>query len=279
MLSKKQICFIGGGSMAEAMIKGLLAQELLACGQVQAVDPSEQRRLVLQQSYGIRTVEPIAASLCLQQADIVILAVKPKQLGAAVDQYAALLRPGQLLVSVLAGINLATLHGLMPTGVAVVRAMPNTSAAVGLSATAICACAASASAYLDWTEALFRSVGSVVRVNECFMDAVTALSGSGPAYVYSLAEAMEQGGVAAGLDTATARELTKQTLLGAAQMLASQNQSATELRQRVTSPGGTTMAGLEVLQAADFAAIMQQAILSAAARSRSLAAQATTADS
>ncbi len=271
MLKGKGICFIGGGAMAEAMIKGLLAKEIVQPAQLIVVELDEGRLKLLSECYGIAASSPSGAKEVLEIADIIILAMKPQQLTTAMAAYAGSLRAEQLLISVLAGVNLATIRQTVPSVTRVVRAMPNTSAAIGLSATGICTEPGGEISNLDLAEEVFRSIGTVVRVSEARMDAITALSGSGPAYVFALAEAMEQGGVAAGLDMAVARELTKQTLLGAAQLLASQNQPPDVLRRRVTSPGGTTMAALQVMQSADFPEMMRQAILSAAARSRDLA--------
>jgi len=271
MLKEKRICFIGGGAMAEAMINGLLSQAIIQPAQLTVVELDQRRLGFLSESYGIAVFSPDDGEEALAAAEIVVLAVKPQQLACAMAAYAGSLRAEQLLISVLAGVNLATIRQLIPKGTRVVRAMPNTSAAVGLSATGICTEPGGQASSLDLAEAIFQSIGTVVRVSEERMDAITALSGSGPAYVFALAEAMEQGGVAAGLDVAVARELTKQTLLGAAQLLASGSQPPEELRRRVTSPGGTTMAALQVMQRADFSEMMRQAILSAAARSHDLA--------
>lgn len=271
MLRNKQICFIGGGYLAEAVIKRLLAHGVMSVTQMRVLDTSPLRRQLLQSKYGLQAGDISSAEKAIGQAQLVMLAVKPNQLLDALLAYGQHLRGTQLLISVVAGASTKLLWKLLPFNVPLVRAMPNTSAAVGLSATAICAGEATNPDYLDWAEVLFRSVGSVVRVDESTMDAITGLSGSGPAYVYALAEAMEQGGVAAGVDPAIARELTIQTLLGAAAMLDSQGTAPADLRRLVTSPGGTTMAGLEVMQQAHFAEIMQQAILSAARRSRAMA--------
>lgn len=274
VLQEKRLCFVGGGAMAEAMIRGLLAQGLMQAAQLAVIELDPRRRDYLRRHHGIEAKCPEEAGEVLGSAALVVLAVKPQQLSTALAAYGASLRPEQLLISVLAGVSLATLRHLAPQVNLIVRAMPNTSAAVGLSATAICMEQGKDVCGLDLAEALFCSVGSVVRVPEGRMDAITALSGSGPAYVFALAEAMERGGIAAGLDVSVARELTKQTLLGAAQLLASQSQPPAELRRRVTSPGGTTMAALQVMQDADFSEMMQQAILAASARSRALAQQA-----
>jgi pyrroline-5-carboxylate reductase len=273
-LVDKHICFLGAGAMAEAIIKGILAKRVVVPQNLWMVDISPERNHRLQVSYGVKAIDPSQAAAPVSRAEILVLAVKPQQLLTAASHYRRHLSSGQTLVSVLAGVSTKTIESLLPHGVEVVRAMPNTSAAVGSAATAICAGRSVIGPGLDWAEELFQSVGTVVRVAEEEMDAVTALSGSGPAYIYALAEAMEQGGVAAGLDATTARQLTVQTLLGAARMLQSATEPAAHLRRQVTSPGGTTMAGLQVLEQRHFAEMMQEAILKAAARSRVLAQQA-----
>ncbi len=279
LLAEKRFCFLGAGAMAEALIKGVLAEGMVACEQLWAVDISSDRTSWLRERYGVQAIEPAQAAEAISAADIMVLAVKPQQLMAAAGAYNRYLRQGQTLISILAGVTLGTLQAQLPHGLQVVRAMPNTSAAIGSSATAICAAPNTAEQALEWAEELFRSVGTVVRVAERDMDAVTALSGSGPAYIYAMAEAMQRGGVAAGLDEDTARQLTIQTMLGAAGMLQSTNEPAAELRRKVTSPGGTTMAGLQVLEHHHFADIMLEVILKAASRSRDLAEQSEVASS
>ncbi|NLY53874.1 MAG: pyrroline-5-carboxylate reductase [Firmicutes bacterium] len=265
MLENSLVYFLGAGAMAESMIKGMLAQGVVKPGQIMINDIRTERMQELQERYSIR------AQGRLEQATIVILAFKPKDLVSALKSYKEQLHPGQLVISLLAGIETAQIERHLPPQTPMVRSMPNTAAAVGLAATAICPGRWASGKHLAIAESLFAAIGSVQRVTESMLDAVTALSGSGPAYVYLLAEAMQAGGVAAGLDSATAHALTVQTLLGAAEMLKVSGRSATELRQQVSSPGGTTLAGLQALAEYRFSEAVQAAILQAAQRSRFLA--------
>jgi pyrroline-5-carboxylate reductase len=201
------------------------------------------------------------------QADIVILAVKPKDVLEALSEWRSRLGREQLFISVVAGISTETITQALGGRIAVVRAMPNTSCAVGLSATALCGGNGVAEGQLSMAERIFKSIGSVIRVDEGAMDAVTGLSGSGPAYFYYMVEALQAAGVQAGLSAETARQLTVQTLLGAAHMLVETGKEAGQLRHEVTSPGGTTMAGLEILRQCEVAEAMKRAVLRAKERS------------
>jgi len=174
------------------------------------------------------------------------------------------------VLSILAGTTIGRLESLLPEGTAVVRAMPNTPALLGAGATAIAAGSHATVEDVEWAEALLATVGLVVQQDEKSLDAVTGLSGSGPAYVFMVAEALIDAGVAAGLDEATASALSIQTILGAARMLAETGQSPAALREQVTSPGGTTAAGLAVLASAGVQAAFLDAVMAATARSKEL---------
>jgi len=174
------------------------------------------------------------------------------------------------VLSILAGTTIDRLESLLPEGTAVVRAMPNTPALLGAGATAIAAGSHATVEDVEWAEVLLATVGLVVRQEEKSLDAVTGLSGSGPAYVFMVAEALIDAGVFAGLDRATASALSIQTILGAARMLAESGQSPEALREQVTSPGGTTAAGLQVLERAGVRAAFLEAVTAATARSEEL---------
>ncbi len=276
MTKDNLVYFLGAGAMAEAMIKGLLEQRVLMAKQIMAADLRVERCQELQQKYGILTDQTDGCEL-LPQASVVILSFKPKDLRTALASYRTQLNAGQLVISLLAGIPTTQLEKSLPKEMPVVRAMPNTAAAVGLAATAICPGQHADKEHLAVAEALFAATGIVRQVPEPMMDAVTALSGSGPAYVYLLAEAMQAGGIAAGLDAATASALTEQTLLGAASMLRASDRTPAELRKQVSSPGGTTLAGLEALAEHHFSEAVEAAIMRAAERSRDLSQLATSA--
>lgn len=275
MTKDSLVYFLGGGAMAEAMIRGLLEQQVVAREQIVVADIRPERRRWVADEFGIPTEAPGQVER-LREAAVVILAFKPKDLVAALADYQAQMHAGQLIISILAGVTTQRIEKLLPPQTPVIRAMPNTAAAVGLAATAICGGQHVQEEHLALAEALFAAIGSVQRVDEPLMDAVTGLSGSGPAYVYLLAEAMLAGGVAAGLDSNTARALTQQTLLGAAYMLQASQRSPEELRKQVSSPGGTTLAGLQALAEHHFSDAVREAILRATERSRVLSQIVTT---
>jgi pyrroline-5-carboxylate reductase len=184
----------------------------------------------------------------VKEADIVIFAMKPKDATEGITSVAPAIDEHQLIISVLAGVATETIVSLIGKNVAVVRAMPNTSAAIGHSATALALGRYANEKHLSVAKELFRTVGIVTVVPEEDLHAVTALSGSGPAYVYYLVEAMEKTANEIGLDRSVAKELILQTIIGAAQMLKATNKHPCTLRKEVTSPGGTTEAGIEVLE-------------------------------
>lgn len=257
-----ELVVVGGGKMGEALVGGLLAAGWAQPGDLTVVEPDAGRRAELADRFaGLRVAtEPVKASGAL-------VAVKPQHV-AGVCRALGELGVGRIL-SIAAGVRLATMEAEVPAGTAVVRAMPNTPALVGLGAAAIAGGSGAGDDDLDWAEGILGSVGTVVRVAEVQLDAVTGLSGSGPAYVFLVAEALIDAGVLQGLPRTTATELTVQTLRGAAELLAS-GQPAAELRAAVTSPGGTTAAGLQALEAAAVRAAFSDAVAAATARSREL---------
>ncbi|MGI8755026.1 MAG: pyrroline-5-carboxylate reductase [Acidimicrobiales bacterium] len=253
---------VGGGKMGEALLGGLLAAGWAEPADLAVVELDEARRAELAARFdGVTvTAEPISAPGA-------VLAVKPQQVAAVAAQLGAL-GVGRLL-SIAAGVRLTTIEAVVPGGTAVVRAMPNTPSLVGRGAAAIAAGSASGDADLAWAEAILAAVGTVVRVDEVQLDAVTGLSGSGPAYVFLVAEALIDAGVQAGLARPLAADLVVQTLLGSAELLAAGTPPA-ELRAAVTSPGGTTAAGLRALESAAVRAAFADAVAAATARSREL---------
>lgn len=265
----EHICFIGAGSMSEAMLAGLLKNQLIAADRVSVFNRHRQKRLdELKKLYGVRIPEDRGKAV--SEADTVILAVKPKDVYEALTQWKPFFHEGQRIISVVAGVSTEAVERLIPSGIPVIRAMPNTSCSIGLSATALCAGRWAKPKDMEVARYLFSAIGSAVIVEEEAMDSVTALSGSGPAYIYFMVEALEQAGVEAGLSKEISRELTLQTLLGAAHMLMETREEPAELRQRVTSPGGTTMAGLEELKRKRFDEAVKSAVLQAKIRSREL---------
>jgi len=265
----KTVGLIGAGNMAEALIRGLLGRGVISPAHLWVTNRSNTARLQsLRERYGTqitREKPPLTAA-----ASVLILAVKPKDMAQVLDELRGLVHPTHLVISVAAGIPLGTIEdafGETP----VIRAMPNTSAAVQESATVLAAGTRATGAHLQDADVIFRAVGDVAVVDEELLDVVTALSGSGPAYVYHLIEAMIHAGSELGLDGALAKRLAVQTLVGAARMLTETSADPGELRRRVTSPGGTTMAALQTLEDRGFARSVREAVDRAARRSRELA--------
>lgn len=257
-----RLVVVGGGRMGEALLCGLLAG-WGAPADLAVVEVSAERRTALADRLpGVTVIDaPVAA-------DGAVIAVKPGDVASAGR---ALAEAGvRRVLSIAAGVTIATLESSLGADVAVVRAMPNTPALVGAGAAAIAAGTAATDQDLDWAEGILGSVGTVVRVGEASLDAVTGLSGSGPAYVFLVAEALIDAGVLVGLPREVSVALTHQTLLGAARLLVETGDTAEVLRAAVTSPGGTTAAGLRALESAGVRAAMLDAVTAATERSRHL---------
>ncbi|MBL4954048.1 pyrroline-5-carboxylate reductase [Neobacillus sp. OS1-32] len=243
----KKMTIVGGGSMAEAIISGILENGFVKQKNVWVTNQSNQERLqYLEKRYGINGTYDLQT--LFDGTDIVILAMKPKDAAQAIAKIRGHLSEQMLIVSVLAGVSLQTIERIAGKQLAVVRAMPNTSAAVGKSATAIAVNERVSKSQLETTRKLFETVGLATFVEEEQLDAVTGLSGSGPAYIYYLIEAMENSAVEIGLEKQIAKQLIVQTLIGAAEMVRSSAKPPEELRREVTSPGGTTEAGVRILE-------------------------------
>lgn len=251
--------------MGEALLGGLLKGGAVQASQLAVVEVDPGRRDHLAQRFeGVDVLD--APAVCKG----LIVATKPADVGPAVA--AAVAAGAERLVSIAAGVSTQSLESAAGTHLPVVRAMPNTPALVGEGAAAIAGGRHCGEQDLEWAESVLGAVGSVVRVPESALDAVTGLSGSGPAYVFLVAEALIDAGVTAGLTRATADALVRQTLLGAASLLAESDDNAETLRAAVTSPGGTTAAGLRVLEERATRAAFIDAVLAAAERSRELGA-------
>jgi len=265
--SNDRIVFIGGGNMAGALIGGLIARGAPAAS-LAAVDPSAAQREALAARFGIAThASGDAAALAVQ---VVVLAVKPQQMREAVAAIAPRITD-QLVLSVAAGVRAVDLSGWLGGYRRIVRTMPNTPAMVGLGATGLAALPGADEADRRRAEAILQAVGTTVWVDdEARLDAVTALSGSGPAYVFRFIESMIAGGVALGLTPEQAHALTLQTVRGAAELAARSDEPPSVLRERVTSKGGTTAAALAVLEARGLPAIVADAMAAANARSEAL---------
>ncbi|WP_110111235.1 pyrroline-5-carboxylate reductase ProI [Bacillus sp. CGMCC 1.16541] len=263
------IGFIGAGSMAEAMIAGLLERQQLSNQNIYLTNHSNDERLnYFKETYGVtvtRNKQAIVAN-----CDLIVLAMKPKDVVEGVQSIQPFINDKQFIVSLLAGVSTKSIQTLIGKEVAIVRAMPNTSASIGRSATAIAKGKFATDNHLKQSETLFRSIGTVTTVEEDDLHAVTGLSGSGPAYVYYLVEAMEAAAREIGLEKETAKDLILQTLIGSAEMLKHSSKSPSTLRKEVTSPGGTTEAGLKTLSTYRYQEAMIECIKEATARSKEL---------
>ena len=262
-----RLAVIGVGVMGEALLAGA---GRAGFDDVVVADAAPGRAQQVAQQYDATAASSADA---VTDADVVLLAVKPQYMAQALEQIAPGLSAGAVVVSVAAGVTTTYLEGRLPDGVAVVRAMPNTPALIGEGVTAISAGTHADDADLDIAERLLRGAGTVVTVPESLQDAVTAVSGSGPAYLFYLAEAMVDAGVGLGVPRATATQLVAQTLRGAAGLLSQEEAHPTLLRERVTSPGGTTAAAIAALDAGAVRADVAEAMRAAARRSQELSGQ------
>jgi pyrroline-5-carboxylate reductase len=261
------VAVIGAGVMGETLLSGLLRSGRSAADLIVAERrPDRAKELV--ERYGVEVAGNVEAA---ERADTVILVVKPQDMAGLLDEISQVIRPDQLVISLAAGISTATLERGLPEGVAVVRVMPNTPALVDEGMAAVSAGTHCDEEHLSLAEDLLRATGRVTRVPENQQDAVTAISGSGPAYLFFVVEAMIEAGVHLGLPRATATELVVQTMVGSAKLLRETGEHPTVLRERVTSPGGTTAAAVRQLEDHKVRAAFMTALEAARDRSRELA--------
>lgn len=260
-----KIAFLGAGKMATAFARGLVDSEVCGAKDIAVADASQVARSALASQLGVKAAE--SNSVAVTGADAILLCVKPADAAAALGQCGEAL-DGKLLISIVAGVSLESLAAMAGEKVRLVRAMPNTAAEVGRSASVYAAGPGVTEADLTLTKKIFNAVGLALPVPESQLDAVTGLSGSGPAYVYLVIEALSDGGVAAGLPRALAAQLAVQTVMGAAAMVAETKEHPAVLREAVTSPGGTTAAALGVLEAAAVRSAFIEAVGAAANKSR-----------
>ena len=265
-----QVTILGAGVMGETLLSGLIRAgrpvDSLLVG-----ERRKERAEELVERYGVEVVGNLEAA---RRAETVVVVVKPQDMGDLLAEIAPSLRPGQLVVSLAAGITTAFIESHLPAGVAVVRVMPNTPALVDEGMAAISPGSHCDEAHLAEAESLLASTGRVVRVPERQQDAVTAISGSGPAYLFFVVEAMIEAGVHLGLPRTTATELVVQTVVGSAKLLRETGEHPTVLREQVTSPGGTTAAAIRQLEDHKVRAAFLTAMEAARDRSRALAAEA-----
>ncbi len=272
-LKQCDIVMLGGGRMGMALIKGWLIKDSVDRGKLTVVEKDQAR---LNELHGDPGLAGISLSNQLPQApltappDILLLAIKPGDCLAALKSCGPALGPQTLVISIAAGIGLNAMAACLPPGQPLLRAMPNTPALALMGATALACGEGVSPSQLALAEELFSAVGISVKVDEGQMDAVTALSGSGPAYVAVFVESMIDAGVAAGLNRALATELALHTVRGAAALIIENRLHPAELKDMVSSPGGTTTAGLSVLERAGLRGIIMEAVKAAALRSREL---------
>lgn len=263
------LAVIGGGRMGEAIIKGLLDASALPSSSVIVAEPSEARREALSSVYGVRCVE--TAPDAAVHADMVLLAVKPQIIDTVVASIAPAVRK-TLVVSIAAGISCARLESLLPVGTAVIRVMPNTPAMVGQGMSVVSGGSEVTEAQVSQVASLFSAVGEVVVLDERYQDAATSISGSGPAYVALFIDAMARAGVRQGLTREVAEKLAVQTVRGTADLLDGTGMHPEQLVDGVASPGGTTIAAVEVLEAKGFRAAIAGAVDAAVKRAKELGA-------
>lgn len=262
-----KISFLGAGRMASAIVDGLLAQQVCQPRELACIDGGDGTAAALATRTGI-TAAPDLATL-LASADAIVLACKPQQL-ATLDPQLADLAAGKLVLSILAGKRLARLAQALPQARNLVRAMPNTPGQIGAGITGWSALHPLSGDDRARVEAILGALGPALELAEPQLDAVTGLSGSGPAYVFEFAAALRDAGEAAGLPPETAWQLARETLLGSARLLAQTGTPPETLRNQVTSPNGTTYAGLQRMAARDFRGLIKETVLAATERSREL---------
>jgi pyrroline-5-carboxylate reductase len=268
MLKGKKIGIIGGGKMGSALIGGIISQNLIPADHITVSDALVERLQELKKQYGINITSN--NNEALTASDMIILAVKPQNMAEVLEGMSASFHQKQLIISIAAGIPTKFIEGYLGKGAHVVRVMPNTPALIGEGAAALAGGTDATKEDLDMAREIFESVGITVSVKEDLMDAVTGLSGSGPAYVFLIMEALADGGVNLGLSKDVALKLSAQTIMGAAKLFLTGNKHPAELKDMVTSPGGTTIAGLKALEEGKLRATLMAAVEAAALRSRDL---------
>ncbi|HYD40487.1 MAG TPA: pyrroline-5-carboxylate reductase [Anaeromyxobacter sp.] len=267
----KKLVFLGTGNMAEALLKGLLREGTADPDELVCAEPRPERREEIADRYGVEVTADNRAAAAL--ADLLLLSVKPQVMDAVLAEIAPVVDARKLVVSIAAGVPAAAIARRLPAA-RIVRTMPNTPALVGAGATALARGPNATDEDMTVARALFEAVGTVAVVDEPLLDAATGLSGSGPAFVFIAIEALADGGVKAGLPRAAALSLAAQTVLGAARLVLESGRHPAELKDQVTSPGGTTIAGVQALEARGFRAALMEAVDAAARRARELGEKA-----
>jgi len=267
MATDRTIAFLGAGNMAEAMIRGLLRGNHFAPEQITASGPREERMTELRERFGIRTTTDNRQAAI---ADIVVLSIKPQILSRVLAEVGGTIRPDALVISIAAGVPISAIESRLGSGARVIRSMPNTPALVDAAATAIAGGEHASESDMEDARKIFDSIGITVTLDESLLDAVTGLSGSGPAYVFLILEALSDAGVKVGLSRRTSQLLAAQTLLGSAKLLLETNEHPGKLKDMVTSPGGTAITGLHTLENGGVRTTLINAVEAATKRSKEL---------
>ncbi len=266
MLETKKVLFIGAGSMAEAIAAGMVNQDKLPPSNIMMTNKqNEERRIELMKKYKVIALP--YSEVRVQEADLIILAMKPKDAEKALIELKPKLKPDQIVLSVLAGISTGFMEEILPDEQPVIRVMPNTSSTIGESITAVTGGQSVTMEHIEIAKELFSAIGRVKVIEEEQMDLFTGIAGSGPAYIYYVLEHIEKTAQAEGLDEDLAREIAAQTVFGASKMVLDTNASPESLRKKVTSPNGTTAAGLDALRENEAGQAFTKAIISAKERS------------
>ncbi|MFC1827154.1 pyrroline-5-carboxylate reductase [Thermodesulfobacteriota bacterium] len=263
--------FIGGGRMGEALIQGILKSGIITTENILVSDPVAERRTFLSETYGVKSYDSNEDAKIWSACTTVILAVKPQIMKDVLRAAKNNINDSHLIISIAAGIQSSLIDSkLSGCNCRIIRVMPNTPAFVLEAISALCAGPRTTKADLDTAVTIFNSIGKSLVLDEKYFDAVTGLSGSGPAYVFTFIEALIDGGLKVGLNKTDAELLAMQTVLGSVKLAMSSNETPAQLRDMVTSPGGTTIAGLQILEAAGFNGIIMDTIEAATERSKEL---------
>ncbi len=264
----KNLILIGGGNMGTALLRGILKAGLTPPEKITVVDVHEGKLEELKQKYAVNVdIDPVPH---IPEAAVIILAVKPQTLNDVLDKIDDAVKGEQLIISILAGVESSYIRDRIGKNNPVIRVMPNIAATVDAAASALAGCPPATDEHYAIAEAIFGAVGEVVRVDEHLLDAVTGLSGSGPAYIYMVIEALCDGGVKMGLPRNVAMKLATQTVLGAATLVRETGEHPATLRDKVTTPGGTTISAIHELEERGLRAMLISAVVTATERSREL---------
>jgi len=264
----EKIGIVGGGQMGEALIRGILESELINAEKIMVAEPDADRRRYLAETYSLSVADE--ANRVADDCPILVMAVKPQILRQVLDSCRHNLSDNHLLISIAAGISIRSLEEWAGEDRKIIRVMPNTPALVLAGASALSANTKASTDDISFAMRIFSAIGTCLEVEEKFLDAVTGLSGSGPGYIFAFIEALIDGGILAGLPRQISEQLVLQTVYGAAKLAMESGEPPAVLRGKVTSPGGTTITGLKVLEEAGFRGAVMKAVQAAAARSAEL---------